>query len=77
MSCSITLDPVTLFYPTVLHFVETTITATVIPVIKVYPNGSEETVTSTFAVYNSNGSNQTFVPPKNTDLTWETLDTTL
>jgi hypothetical protein len=77
MSCSISLDPVTLYYPTPFQLVEITTTATLIPVIKVYPNGSEETVTSTFGVYNTNGSNQTFHAPTTSDLTWETYHTTL
>jgi hypothetical protein len=76
-TCRISLNPVTLNYPTLFQLVEVTSTATVIPVVKVFPNGTEITETSTFEYYNTEGSNRTFTSPQTLDLTWETLGTTL
>jgi hypothetical protein len=76
-SCRISLDAITLTYPTPFQLIEATTTATLIPVVSVFPNGTEVTVTSTFEFYSSGGANQTFVTPSTVDLTWDTLGTTL
>jgi len=77
-TCRIHIKPKTLTYPTIFALVEQTQVATVIPVIKVFPNGDRTTITSTFNHYNTaDGSNQTFVTPNALALTWETLGTTL
>lgn len=77
-SCRINIKPRTLSYPTIFRLVEQTQVATVLPVVKVFPNGSRTTVTSTFKSYDKgDGSYQTFVPPTDLTLTWETYGTTL
>jgi len=68
--------PTTLTYPFPINLKESIVTATVIPIIKTYPDGRRITTTSTFFHYDST-SNVTFTPPKTSLITWNTLGTIL
>src|ERR1700753_590592 len=66
-TCSIYLGGTTLSYPSSVILVQSTITATVIPVVQTLSNGQVTTISST---YYGTDSATTFTPPPTSDLTW-------
>jgi hypothetical protein len=76
--CSITAGPETLTYPSPVSEVTSSVTATVIPFIYQFDNGTEVTRYSTYHQYTASASGQSaFTTPQSTSLTWTTLGTTL
>ena len=77
-TCTVRIRPSTLTYPGDVSDELVNVTATVIPYVYTYPNGSRYTTSSTYLQYGTDvATNETFIEPKTTPLTWEDFSTTL
>jgi hypothetical protein len=78
LSCTIRLIPTTLIYPSRVSVINRNVTATVIPYITTYPNGTRITHNSTFLTYKTDASSHVpWATVSTTDLTWEEFGTIL
>lgn len=76
--CTVSVTETLLTFPVPVNLTLSTATATVIPYITEYPDGTNVTSYSTFSAYTENAtSNNNFTTPTTTPLTWKTLGFTL
>ncbi|KAF2666525.1 hypothetical protein BT63DRAFT_310895 [Microthyrium microscopicum] len=75
-TCTVRLFPTTVSYPFPLDLRQENVTATVIPIVYTYANGSSYTTSSIYEAWNPT-SNATWVPPPTTTFTWSQFGTTL